>query len=710
MDEVSTALQSPLATLLESRLMDWRRAREPQEQKLLDCYYDVMRIVRDDDTKGTGHAKAKKAKGLFMGSTRNKVRSARAKINDALFGNGKLPFDTNPVNEQLAPFADVVEDILTEQLERGKFKEKLSAGTNTLATYGTGFMFGPFVRRETLTDTYAENAGGSIVIKENRYEFDFPYFELGATLDVYPDPEAHDIKDAMGCFWVTLTSPDTVRSWKSQPGYKDIDEALKAPEGDDRIEGSEKARQMRGNNASFWHENNRIRVARYFGKVPKSTLHGPSKDGSTDGEQVDVVVIMAGGVVVKVDESPWGDKKPVLPCVYEAADHEIWGVGVAENNAPNQKNINAAFRLMNEGKGIALNPPISIDRSKFLPMENFKIGPGKVYDMKPGLSVDDRKNAVIVHPMPDVSNGWMDLIQMSEQFSDDDTGITKYTQGDDSTHLNKTATGISMIMSASSLPIKEVIQHIDSMWIEPMIECLIEWNLKYLEVETVQKIHGEEHAQIWAQIKEFGKSSFMEWKATGTSSFMQKEVLANKLQSFSQFALSNPMTAEKIDVRELLEQTWDVLEIGRESPIVKDEDGGKIPPQVQQQMQQAQQQMQQMQQMIQQLQRQLQQAQSRENVEMAKIEANRELQIILQQMKSESADKLKELEGAVQIILKRMEQGVAPIMAAAEAGQATELVDGDNGPPGMPQDAMTQQQAPQGAFFTPDAMPPEGMQ
>jgi hypothetical protein len=62
----------------------------------------------------------------------------------------------------------------------------------------------------------------------------------------------------------------------------------------------------------------------------------------------------------------------------------------------------------------------------------------------------------------------MDVIRMSEQFSDDDTGITKYTQGDDSEQPEQDASGISMIMSASSLPIKEVIQNIDEMWIEPM--------------------------------------------------------------------------------------------------------------------------------------------------------------------------------------------------------------------------------------------------
>lgn len=587
-----------LAALLESRLMDWEQSRKPQEIKLLECYQDVMRIPREGDTKGVGAAKSRKANGIFVGSTRNKVRAARAKINDALFGNGQMPFDTSPTNEELAPFADVVEDILNEQLERMNFKGLLKAGTNTLATYGTGFVFGPFVRKETITETQADNSLGYTQIKETKYEFDFPYFELGNTLDVYPDSEARCLKDGLGVFWVTMESRHTVEAWKRDKTYSNIEGALVGSADNGNETGSEQAGQLRGN-VEYWHKNNRIKVARFFGKIPKRLLNesDPTSDELESGELVNAVVIMAGGVVVKVTASPYGDKLPAYRCAYEDVEHEMWGVGPAENNAPNQKTVNAAFRLFLEGKGMALLGTKSVDRSLFMPTEDFSKYPGKVYQIKPGLSPDERKTAIIDHLEPDITGGWMDVIRMSEQFSDDDTGITKYTQGDDSSNLNKTATGISMIMSASSLPIKEVIQNIDENWIECTIEALIEWNLKYLEVETVQKIHGDDAAQKWEQIKQFGKSSFMDWQATGTSSFMQKEVLTSKLRAFADFAMGNQITAPLIDARELLQQTWDVMEIGRESPIQKDEDGEAPDPK----MQQLQQQMQQMDQAIQEM-------------------------------------------------------------------------------------------------------------
>lgn len=571
-----------LAALLEARLIDWEEARKPQEVKLLECYQDVMRISREDDTKGTGAARSKKAAGLFIGSTRNKVRAARAKINDALFGNGQMPFDTSPTNEELAKYADTVEDIITEQLDKMGYRGMLKTGVNTLATYGTGFTFGPFVKRETITETEADNSLGYTQLIEKKYEYDCPYYELANTLDVYPDPEARTIEDGLGVFWVTMESRHTVSAWKSDKSYSNIAEALIGAADNGNETGSEMAQQMRAN-IEYWHKNNRVKVARFFGKVPKHTMSdGNPTEGDPDpGAMVDAVVIMAGGVVVKVSESPYGHS-PSQHCTYEDVPHEIWGVGPAENNAPHQKTVNAAFRLFMEGKGMALLGTKSVDRSLFMPTEDFKKFPGKVYQMKPGLSPDERNSAIIDHKEEDITNGWIDVIRMSEQFSDDDTGITKYTQGDDSRNLNKTATGISMIMSASSLPIKEVIQNIDENWIEKHVESLIDWDLKFLEVETVEKIHGKEAAQIWGEIKQFGKSSFMEWKATGTSSFMQKEVLTNKLRAFADFAMGNQMTAPLVDARELLQQTWDVMEIGRESPILKDEQGGKPNPQVEQ--------------------------------------------------------------------------------------------------------------------------------
>jgi hypothetical protein len=212
---------------------------------------------------------------------------------------------------------------------------------------------------------------------------------------------------------------------------------------------------------------------------------------------------------------------------------------------------------LHRGQGIRVAADLLIDRSKFEVTEDFKLFPGKRYLMKPGLTADERKEAIIWHQIPDVTQGWESVIALSEKFSDDDTAITKYTQGDDASHLNKTAHGISMIMNASSLPLKEVLDNVDEMWIEDMVESLIDWNLEHLEPQTVKVLLGDEHAAIWAQIKEYGKTNFMEWFATGSQTFVAKEILMNKLQGFLQIVLGSEEAARRVDLTELLQQVWD---------------------------------------------------------------------------------------------------------------------------------------------------------
>lgn len=587
-----------LSLHLQDLLQRFRDARKPQEEKMVEWYSDYMRIPRDDDTKGSGAPRSKQAKGIFIGSTRNKVRTARAKILDSMFGASKFPFDTEPVNEDLKEFADAFEVILEQQLKDAGVQEVLTDGVDEIAKFGTAFIFGPFPEKKEHKETRRSvDDYGITRIETMKVSYPCPRFDLAQTIEVYPDPAATDEQKGQGIFWCSMESITEVRKWRNQPGYKNLDEAILVTkaDGDGYIEGRQHLEQAR-KNLDFWYskESGRIRVARFFGVAPSSMVAQmrseegaeglPDADATTESdEDVPVMAILVGGVCVRCEPMAW-DKRPAARCVYEKAPHEMWGVGVAENNATTQKITNAAVRLFLEGKGHALLPQRSVDKSKFLPTEDFKVAPGKTYQFKAGLTPEERNTAIMFHQTPDVTQGWQDVIAMAEQFSDDDTAITKYSQGNDASHLNKTATGISMIMGASSLPLKEVLRNIDQMWIERIVSDLVEWDLEFLEVEHVRMLHGDKIAQSWEMIKQYGQSHFMKWKATGAATFMAKEVLLNKLMGFISMVGATPSFHALVDMRELLEQAWDLNQIGRESPILKDEDLtiDKLPPQVQQ--------------------------------------------------------------------------------------------------------------------------------
>ncbi len=605
-EQAPTTGQDSLSTQLQGQFQRWCDGRKPQEEKFLVNYADAMRIPLDGDTKETGLSRAQKSK-LFVGSTRGKIRSARAKIKDSLFGSGKMPFDTTPSNEKLKAFADLVEEILTFQFKDMGYRGMLGGGVNSLCTYGTSTIFGPFEKQKTHTSADLVDNGDGLGprLAERKYPYPCPYFEHAPTMDVYNDLEASDTQNGMGTFWSSWKRPDEVRGWAAMDGYnaEAIEYACTQLGTNSSGEGSDRTTDERANLYRFSRDG-RVRVLRYFGLVRRADLEAwaPEQENDqnpmeaapggyveqNDEEMVEAVIIMAGGIVIKASPTPYKEgRRPAYRCVYEEVEHEFYGVGIAENNEPHQRVVNAAFRLYIEGKAFALLKTCSIDKSKFEVSEDFKLYPGKQWLMRSGLTPEERKSAIIWHDMMDVTQGWEGVIELSERFSDDDTGITKYSQGSDSQHLNNTATGISMIMNASSLPMKEVIQNIDEMWIEKHVESLIDWDFENLTAEMVGVLLGEKQAAMWQQVLDFGKTSFMNWKATGSSTFMVKEILMQKLQGFMQLALGNPITASLVDARELLEQVWDSGEIGKESPVYDEETlkqkqgGAQIPPEIQ---------------------------------------------------------------------------------------------------------------------------------
>lgn len=201
----------------------------------------------------------------------------------------------------------------------------------------------------------------------------------------------------------------------------------------------------------------------------------------------------------------------------------------------------------------------------------------------------------------------------------------------------------------------------------------------------------------------------MDWQATGTSSFMQKEILTNKLRAFSEFAMGNPVTAQLIDARELLQQTWDVMEIGRESPILKDEDGKAPDPK----MQELQQQVQQMDAAIQKMSEELEEKEHQREIDRYNAKTNR-LKVMGAAMTPEQVQAL-----VIQTLQEALSQEPVWRSAGGQASPEDEqhtMPDGEMMPdaqmdePEMmeeppPEELEPIDQPPEAAFFTPNESP-----
>jgi hypothetical protein len=72
-----------------------------------------------------------------------------------------------------------------------------------------------------------------------------------------------------------------------------------------------------------------------------------------------------------------------------------------------------------------------------------------------------------------------EVIDMFRRFADEETNMPSYTHGQTHAGLNKTASGMSMLMGAANVAVKSIVRNIDSYLIQPLIEGMYHWNMQW---------------------------------------------------------------------------------------------------------------------------------------------------------------------------------------------------------------------------------------
>jgi hypothetical protein len=127
------------------------------------------------------------------------------------------------------------------------------------------------------------------------------------------------------------------------------------------------------------------------------------------------------------------------------------------------------------------------------------------------------------------------MYDKARQLADEETGIPSIMHGQTGVSgSGRTASGLSMLMSSSTLAIKSVIKNIDDYLLKPMGESYFQWNMQFNEEQP--EIEGD-----------------LEIKPRGTSAVMQKEVRTQRLVTLLQ-TVANPMLAPFVKIPNLIRE------------------------------------------------------------------------------------------------------------------------------------------------------------
>ena len=426
-------------------------------------------------------------------------------------GPGKTPSSIQLHPAEVA--AKKMEKKIHDQLEESHAKKHLRAAAFECALFGTGIMKGPFA-----VDKEYPNWDDS-----GEYTPKFKTIPQTTSVSIwnfYPDPDAATMEEAEFVVERHKMSRSQVRALKNRPYFRSnaIDNVLSLGE-DYRKEWWEHI--MEDNSEE--DKADRFEVLEFWGFVDKDIIEDQGVDipkELKDADQLNVNIWIANGQVIRLVMNPFTPAYiPYFAAPYEMNPYSIFGVGIAENMDDTQTLMNGFMRMAVDNAALSGNLLIEVDETNLVPGQDLSVYPGKVFRRQGGAP----GQAIFGTKFPNVSNENMQMFDKARVLADESTGFPSFAHGQTGVSgVGRTASGISMLMSAANGSIRNVVKNIDDYLLAPLGKAFFSFNMQF---DFDPEIKGD-----------------LEIKARGTESLMANEVRSQRLMQFMQ-VVSNPALA-----------------------------------------------------------------------------------------------------------------------------------------------------------------------
>ena len=577
-DNYSDPLSGTVVGLVQDHYTKASTARENEEKRWVQAYRNY-RGLYGPDVQFTSTEKSR----VFVKVTKTKVLAAYGQIVDVLFGNSKFPVTVDPTTlpegvadsvffesnddmrkakeefdaedmqlrpgetvidlqerlagskSKLAPVADILEEgngrtateitihpamisakkmekKIHDQLEESNANKQLRVAAFECALFGTGVMKGPFA----VDKEYPKYEEGEYtpLIKT------VPQTSSVSIWNFYPDPDAANMDEAEYIIERHKMSRTQIRALKRRPFFRKnaIDTAVNMGESYTK-EWWEQAMEDDSNEAKA----ERYEVLEFWGNVDTEVLEGHDVDIPSDLkdlDQVSVNIWICNGQVLRLVMNPFTPTLiPYYAVPYEVSPYSLFGVGIAENMDDTQTLMNGFMRMAVDNAALSGNMIIEVDETNLTPGQDLSVYPGKVFRRQGGAP----GQAIFGTKFPNVSNENMQMFDKARVLSDESTGFPSFAHGQTGVSgVGRTASGISMLMSAANGSIRNVVKNVDDYLLGPLAKAFFNFNMQF---DYDEDIKGD-----------------LDVKARGKESLMANEVRSQRLMQFLQ-VVQNPVLA-----------------------------------------------------------------------------------------------------------------------------------------------------------------------
>lgn len=570
------------------------RNRMNDEQRWLECYRNY-RGVYGPSTQFTSTERSK----AFIKITKTKVLAACAKVADVLFAGNKFPIgietsripvgvvdsvsfdpkqnqapaeEPNPqmdrhiamlfgpkkgtldkIKDQLKegvaatpqgatwePAKDAarkMEKVIHDQLDEANASKSLRDLIFEFCLFGTGIYKGPLLLEKEYPRWTQDGAYDPLLRR-------IPHVEFVSIWNAYPDADARSMDECEKFIQRHKMSRSDLRSLNKRPYFRKKNIEALISEGPNY---NEKYWENAITESNIEDTHERWEVLEYWGIMDTelAKAHGvkiPKEFRNVD--QVQINAWISGSHLLRLVFNPFVPARiPYHAAPYEINPYSFFGVGIAENMLDTQLLMNGFMRIAVDNAALSSNIIFEVNEDYLAPGQTMELSPGKIFRRVGGAP----GNAINAQKIDNVSQETMMLFDKARQLADEATGMPSYAHGMTGVQsVNRTASGMSMLMGAAAENIKAVVRNLDDFLLTPLGRDLFAFNMQY----NFDKDYVGDLAVI----------------AKGTESLMRNEVRSQKLLQLAQFAGSNQAVAPYLK--------WDY--ILREYAVSMDLDEDKI--------------------------------------------------------------------------------------------------------------------------------------
>lgn len=441
---------------------EWRSHYESNYQEKHEEYFRLWRGIWD----GSDTLRESERSKLIAPALQQAVESSVAEVEEATFGRGKWFDIRDDVADQNPVDIQQMRRQLQEDFTFTKARKTVAEAILNGAIYGTGI--GEIVIEEVkemrpATQPIMEGAMQAVGVEvQDRF-----VVKLNPVLpqNFLIDPVASTVEDALGCAVDQFVPTHQVKMLQEQGVYNDEDIGLASTDTD-----------LEPDKELAHYPEDKVRLIKYYGLVPRDLFNDAVEEedaevvslteSAEESEYVEAIVIIANGVLMKVEENPYMmQDRPIVAFPWDVVPNRFWGRGVCEKGYNSQKALDTELRARIDALALTIHPMMAIDASRLPRGMKPEVRPGKIF-------LTNGNPAEVLQPFNFGQVGQVTFAQAGqlEQMVQQATGAVDSSGVAGGVNGEATAAGISMSLGAIIKRHKRTLINFQEMFLIPMVQ------------------------------------------------------------------------------------------------------------------------------------------------------------------------------------------------------------------------------------------------